>query len=173
MLSWSLRRGQLLVSTPVLMSRGIVICRLRFTGRREVCRFQTRISLVVLSDSWKREVVGLICPLPTVSVMVITGFLVWPIWRPRFGQMPRIERPMKLRSTPWKSWRQLFPEATPVNRWPFILLANGPEHFKRSRDLEFSTNESKKRIDRMGGWEGHQPAQCAAVVEKCLVQDGF
>ena len=24
-----------------------------------------------------------------------------------------------------------------------------------------------------GGWEGHQPAQCAAVVEKCLVQDGF
>ena len=24
-----------------------------------------------------------------------------------------------------------------------------------------------------GGWEGHQPAQCAAVVEKFLVQDGF
>lgn len=24
-----------------------------------------------------------------------------------------------------------------------------------------------------GGWEGHQPAQCAAVIEKFLVEDGF
>jgi uncharacterized protein len=24
-----------------------------------------------------------------------------------------------------------------------------------------------------GGWEGHQPAQCAAIVEKFLVEDGF
>ncbi len=24
-----------------------------------------------------------------------------------------------------------------------------------------------------GGWEGHQPDQCAAIVEKFLVEDGF
>lgn len=24
-----------------------------------------------------------------------------------------------------------------------------------------------------GGWEGHQPAQCAAIIEKFLVEDGF
>jgi type 1 glutamine amidotransferase len=31
----------------------------------------------------------------------------------------------------------------------------------------------RKALIVWGGWEGHQPDQCASIVEKFLVEDGF
>jgi type 1 glutamine amidotransferase len=32
---------------------------------------------------------------------------------------------------------------------------------------------SRNALIVWGGWEGHQPAQCAAIIEKFLIEDGF
>ena len=59
-----------------------------------------------------------------------TEFSVLPIWRRQSGQIDRIEHPIKLRSTPWKSWKRLFPEASPANRLPVY------SHCERPRALQ-------------------------------------
>src|ERR1700722_16393332 len=91
------------------------------------------------------------------SAMGIIEFWAWPTWDLRFERIVHIERPVQLRCTPGKQWRQLPREASPVGRLPLILSVNGLERFSHFQDLELSTSEAKGCVDRVG-WMGRTSA---------------